>query len=103
MDLLYSVVIIFLIVSNIDSYHLNRRYICGHCQKSYIRNIDFLKHRVNCHQPLILKQHSHSVDTTTIKPKEDTHPKFDIGTTTAFLEGKTNLEDILKKDSSSDQ
>ena len=77
---------------HINSVHLNQRYICGHCQKAYMRNIDFLKHRIHCHQSVILQQGPENIDrvaqgrTTTPKPvvstrKENPQVRFDINTT----------------------
>ena len=43
---------------HINSVHFHRRYVCSQCSKEYVRNIDFLKHRIKCHQPLIIEQKS---------------------------------------------
>ena len=32
---------------HINTVHLNQRFICGHCHKAYMRNIDFLKHSLS--------------------------------------------------------
>ena len=86
---------------HINTVHLNQRFICGHCHKAYMRNIDFLKHRIHCHQPVILQQGPDNIDRvthnipTTSKSSVNSlnaNPttRFDINTTTKILEGETN-------------
>ena len=74
-----------------------------------MRNIDFLKHRKHCHQPVNLQQGPENIDrvaqgkTTTPKPvvsthKENPQARFDINTTSRVLEGSTDWEQILRND-----
>ena len=93
---------------HINTVHLNQRFICGHCHKSYMRNIDFLKHRIHCHQPVILQQGPDNIERVAQKPttsnpsvnimNNSPTTRFDIHTTTKTLEGKTNWEQILRRD-----
>ena len=95
----------------INTVQLNQRFICGHCQKAYMRNTDFLKHRIHCHQPVILQQGQENIQmlnnapgqTTTCKPhvstsKGNPQAKFDINTTNTILEGTTDWEQLLRRD-----
>ena len=95
------------LMRHINSVHLNQRYICSQCQNAYVRNIDFLKHRIN--QPVILKQCPENIQTNKpmhSQPKKsmsnaDTESKpvkFDINTTPSILEGTMDWKQILRKD-----
>ena len=37
--------------------------IFGQCRKEYVRNTDFLRHRIKCHQPVILNQTHDNITT----------------------------------------
>ena len=90
---------------HINTVHFHRRFVCGQCNKEYVRNIDFLKHRINCHQPIILKQNEDNVIVHTppskitklctdkIQTKSTANPsttvQYNIEDTTALLNGQT--------------
>ena len=97
-----------------NSAHFHRRYVCGKCNKEYIRNIDFLKHKIKCNQPLILEQNSENIsnskpststnsDRVTMKMPIQSTSKYDstkshtIEVTTKLLSSPTNWHDILLK------
>ena len=51
---------------HINSVHNNRKFVCGHCQKEYMRKVDFVKHTTKYHQPIILNQGPENIDVTQI-------------------------------------
>ena len=83
---------------HINTVHFHRRFVYGQCNKEYVRNIDFLKHRVNCHQPIILKQNEDNIVVET-SPRDTTKNCTDRmqTPTTATTYPPTNIEHNIEK------
>ena len=82
---------------HINVVHNQKRFVCNICSKDYSRNVDYIKHIVKMHQPIIMQQNQNNITNTptTSNHKTDT-PQHSIENTTAVLEGTTNWMDILK-------
>ena len=80
------------------------RFVCGHCQKEYMRKVDFVKHTTKYHQPLILNQGPGNIDVkqTTAhaqnQPSASNTTNHSILNTTVVLTGETYWTKILQQD-----
>ena len=67
--------------------------------KSYVRNVDFIRHTTKYHQPVIMKQDAANITFTPTQSipsiSTNTHK---IENTTAVLNGTTDWESILTRD-----
>ena len=88
----------------INSARNNRRFTCGHCQKEYVRKVNFIKHITKYHQHLILNQDHDNID----MEKPTVHAQHQVSTsnpnkhnitkTTAILNGEVDWHKILQQD-----
>ena len=84
---------------HINVVHNQKRFVCNICLKDYSRNVDYIKHIVKMHQPIIMQQDKTNITNTPTTPNHKTDtPQHSIENTTAVLEGTTNWMDILKND-----
>ena len=103
---------------HMNSIHFHRRYVCGNCKKEYVRNIDFLTHKIKCCQPIIMKQDDDNITYTkqpndvqdritmnrpqisTASTSSYTHHKngHSIEKTTSLLTGSVAWNAILSED-----
>ena len=93
---------------HINSVNFHRRYVCGNCNKEYVRNIDFLCHRSKCHQPIIMSQNLENINLTNPSKQPRTldrivtnNPSVNgpststtntLEATTALLNGESSIE-----------
>ena len=87
----------------INSARNNRRFTCGHCQKEYVRKVNFIKH-ITKYQHLILNQDHDNTD----MEKPTVHSQHQVSTsnpnkhnitkTTAILNGEVDWHKILQQD-----
>ena len=93
---------------HINSVHFHRRFVCGNCNREYVRNIDSLHHGIKCHQPIIMSQNLENINLTnpskqprildrimTNNPSVNspsTSTTYTLEATTALLKGEPSIE-----------